>query len=222
MIALHMNLRKWKSGCFAQNPVEDWWLRLPVAYELEESTALREAVGLELGLKDTVATSDGEKLEAGNFYRRIEQKIAQAQRCGHKRQAKRLHRRPARRRKDALHKSSRKIADTYQTIMIGYVTRSQAGQDSDGQISTGRRLGHAQDATPVPKARFSSALQFIEPDLTPTRGIDLKSVNYDGFVGVLVPQLKEPAVPMHPKVPAVPHALPNVPTEPRVPTVDIA
>jgi putative transposase len=114
--------KKWKSGCFAQDPVGDWWLCLPVAHEPEKSTAAQEAVGLDLGLKDTVATSDGEKLEAGNFYRRIEQKIAQAQRRGHKRQAKRLHRRAARRRKDALHKFSRKIVDTYQTIMIGDVS----------------------------------------------------------------------------------------------------
>jgi hypothetical protein len=40
---------------------------------------------------------------------------------GHKRQAKRLHRRTARRRKDALHKFSRKIVDTYQTLFIGDV-----------------------------------------------------------------------------------------------------
>jgi len=46
------------------------------------------------------------KGEAARFYRNIEQKIAQAQRRGHKRQAKRLHRTAARRRRDALHKFS--------------------------------------------------------------------------------------------------------------------
>jgi putative transposase len=79
-------------------------------------------VGLDLGSKDTVATSDGEKLEAAHFYRSIEQKIATAQRRGHKRQAKRLHRTAARRRKDALHKFSRKIVNTYQTIVVGDVS----------------------------------------------------------------------------------------------------
>jgi putative transposase len=81
--------------------------------------AAREAVGLDLGLKDTVATSEGAKLEAGHFYRSIEQKIAQAQRRGHKRQAKRLHRRAARRRKHALHEFSRTIVNSYQTIVVG-------------------------------------------------------------------------------------------------------
>lgn len=114
--------KDWKSGCFAQDSVGDWWLCLPVAYEITESVAAKEDVGLDLGLKDTAATSDGEKLEAGHFYRHIEQRIAQAQRRGHKRQAKRLHRRAARRRKDALHKFSRKIVNSYQTIFIGDVS----------------------------------------------------------------------------------------------------
>jgi putative transposase len=97
----------WKSGCFTQDSVGDWWLYLPVEEPLCETAAPKEAVGLDLGLKDTVATSDGDKLEAGHFYRSIEQKIANAQRRGHKRQAKRLHRTAARRRKDALHNFSR-------------------------------------------------------------------------------------------------------------------
>jgi len=119
----HLLERKnWKSGCFAQDSVGDWWLCLPVACETHDSVAPQEAVGIDLGLKDTATTSEGEKLEAGHFYRRIEQRIAQAQRRGHQRQAKRLHRRAARRRKDALHKFSRRIVDSYQTIVIGDVS----------------------------------------------------------------------------------------------------
>ena len=112
----------WKSGCFAQDAVGDWWLCLPVAQQVVLSVAPQEVVGLDLGLRETVATSDGDKLEAGHFYRSIEQKIAAAQRRAHHRQAKRLHRTAARRRKDALHKFSRKIVNQYQTIKIGDVS----------------------------------------------------------------------------------------------------
>jgi putative transposase len=112
----------WKSGCFAQDAVGDWWLCLPVEREVSESVAPKEAGGIDLGLKDIAATSDGDKLHAGHLYRNIEQKIAMAQRRGHKRQAKRLHRTAARRRKDALHKFSRKIVNAYQTIKIGDVS----------------------------------------------------------------------------------------------------
>jgi putative transposase len=69
---------RWKSGCFAQDAVGDWWLCLPVERLMAPSVAKNEEVGLDLGLRDTVATSDGEKLEAGRFYRDIERKIAQA------------------------------------------------------------------------------------------------------------------------------------------------
>jgi IS605 OrfB family transposase len=112
----------WKSGCFAQDAVGDWWLCLPVERQVLQSVAPKEAVGIDLGLKDIAATSDGDKLQAGHFYRGIEQRLAMAQRRGHKRQAKRLHRIAARRRKDALHKFSRKIVNQYQTIKIGDVS----------------------------------------------------------------------------------------------------
>jgi putative transposase len=85
-------------------------------------------VGIDLGLKDTAVTSDGERLEAGGFYRGIERAIAQAQRRGHKRQAKRLHRRAANRRRDALHKFSRRIVDQYQNIIVGDVSSTRLTQ----------------------------------------------------------------------------------------------
>jgi putative transposase len=84
--------------------------------------APKAEVGLDLGLKDTAATSDGDKLEAGHFYRSIEKKIANAQRRGHKRQPKRLHRTAARRRKDALHKFSRTVVNEYQRVVVGDVS----------------------------------------------------------------------------------------------------
>ncbi|MGC1389351.1 MAG: transposase [Steroidobacteraceae bacterium] len=116
---------QWKAGCFAQDAVGDWWLCIPVDLSLAPAVATMSAVGLDLGLKDTVSTSDGEKLEAGRFYRHIERRIAQTQRRGHKRQAKRLHRTAARRRKDALHKYSRKIVDRYRIIVVGDVSSTQ-------------------------------------------------------------------------------------------------
>jgi IS605 OrfB family transposase len=113
---------RWKSGCFVQDAVGDWWLCLAVAREVSPAVAPKEEVGLDLGLKDIATTSDGEKLRSGHFYRQIERKIAAAQRRGHQRQAKRLHRRAARRRKDALHKFSTKIVNEYQNIVIGDVS----------------------------------------------------------------------------------------------------
>jgi len=119
---------RWRQGCFAQDAIGDWWLCLPVLLRVERSVALRQAVGIDMGLKATAVTSDGERLEAGRFYRGIEAAIAQAQRCGHKRQAKRLHRRAANRRRDALHKFSRRIVDQYQHIVLGDVSSTKLTQ----------------------------------------------------------------------------------------------
>ena len=113
---------QWRDGCFAQDAVGDWWLCLPIRVEATDIPAPCETVGIDLGLKDTATTSDGDKLEAGRFYRGVEAKIGQAQRRGHKRRAKRLHRKAARQRKDALHKFSRRIVAEYQNIFIGNVS----------------------------------------------------------------------------------------------------
>jgi putative transposase len=115
---------KWKQGCFAQDALGEWWLCLPVQYMPTASAAPEESVGIDLGLKQTAVASEGERLERGRFYRQMEAKIAQAQRRGHRRQAKRLHRKAARQRADALHKFSREMVDRYEQIFVGDVSSS--------------------------------------------------------------------------------------------------
>jgi putative transposase len=116
---------KWREGCFAQDAVGDWWLCLPVTAEVTESVAPREAVGIDLGLKTIATTSDGDVLNAGRWTQGVAEKLALAQKRGHKHQAKRLHRKIARCRADALHKFSRKIVDQYQTIVVGDVSSTK-------------------------------------------------------------------------------------------------
>lgn len=121
----YLGEHKFRDGCFAQDAVGDWWLCVPVAVEQTQEAAPKEAVGIDLGLKDIATTSDGEKLEAGRWTRRSAEKLAQAQRRGHKKQAKRIHRKVSRQRKDALHKFSRKMVDNYQKIVIGDVSSNK-------------------------------------------------------------------------------------------------
>jgi putative transposase len=116
---------RWQQGCFAQDAVGDWWLCLPVEHAVARSRASHEAVGIDLGLKAIATTSDGETLDAGRWTKRYAVRLATAQRRGHKRQAKRVHRRIARCRADALHKFSRKIIDHYQTIIVGDMSSLQ-------------------------------------------------------------------------------------------------
>jgi IS605 OrfB family transposase len=115
----------WKGGCFAQDAVGDWWLCLPVEVEVEQTIAPKEAVGVDLGLKAIATTSDGDVLEAGRWTQHHADKLAMAQRRGHKRQAKRIHRKAVRCRADALHKFSRKLVNEYQNIVIGDVSSTR-------------------------------------------------------------------------------------------------
>jgi putative transposase len=124
---------QWKQGCFAQDAVGDWWLCLPVEYTSTSTVAPEEWVGIDLGVKETAVTSEGDRLEAGRFYRGLESKIAQAQRRGHRRQAKRLHRKVARRRADALHKFSRRIVDQYEYIVVGDVSSTKLAKTRMGK-----------------------------------------------------------------------------------------
>jgi putative transposase len=113
---------RWKQGCFAQDAVGDWWLCLPVEVNGEQTVAPKECVGIDLGLKDTAVTSDGERLEAGRFYRDAQLRLGELQRRGHRRQAKRLHRTIRRRRQEACHRFSHHIINTYQNIVVGDVS----------------------------------------------------------------------------------------------------
>lgn len=113
---------KWGDGALAQDAVGDWWLCLSIEIPGEPGVAPGESVGIDLGLKDIAVTSDGERLEAGRWTQRFAERLAQAQRRGHRRQAKRIHRKAARCRADALHKFSRSIIERYQTIVVGDVS----------------------------------------------------------------------------------------------------
>jgi hypothetical protein len=112
----------WQAGCFAQDAVGDC---LPVKVEAEQTIAPEEEVGIDLGLKDIAVTSDDDRLAAGRWTQDYAAKLASAQRRGHKRQAKRIHRKAARCRADALHKFSRKMVDRYQKIIVGDVRSLQ-------------------------------------------------------------------------------------------------
>lgn len=116
---------KFHDACFAQDALGQWWLCMPVETAVEQAVAPYELVGIDLGLKAAATTSDGGVLDSGRPYRTLEPKIAQAQRRGHKRQAKRLHLKAKNQRADSLHKFTTWIVGTYQNIRIGDVSSSK-------------------------------------------------------------------------------------------------
>lgn len=112
---------KFKEGCFAQDVLGHWYLCVPVEVEVLHKPSQSENCGIDLGLGTVATTSGGDKLEY-KFYRDSEKKLANAQRRGHKKQAKFIHRKIRRQRADATHKFSRAIINKYQNIYIGDVS----------------------------------------------------------------------------------------------------
>jgi len=78
------------AGSFNQDSQGRWYINLPVKVECLQ-TAQGDAIGVDLGLKELAAISNGSKIEHPTHYRRMEQRIATAQRAKKKKQVKKLH-----------------------------------------------------------------------------------------------------------------------------------
>ena len=139
---------KWRDGCFAQDAVGDWWLCLPVTVTIERIAPERDAVGVDLGCKDAAVTSDGDRLASG-MYRRMEPRIAQAQRRGHKRQAKRLAPQGS---QSAARGAAQVFYDARASVRADLRRRREqhpARADPPGQGCVGCGMGYAQDSVAV-------------------------------------------------------------------------
>jgi len=112
------------TGCFSEDSRGRWYLNITVKVAKREQSAATAVVGLDLGLKDFFATSDGRKIASHRFYRDLEPALAAAQRANKKRRVKALHAKIANRRKDALHKLSTELVNSHGAIFIGNVNAS--------------------------------------------------------------------------------------------------
>jgi putative transposase len=101
-----------------------WYLNVTVKVPRPAPGTAGRAVGIDLGLQDFCATSDGQKIEAHRFYRDLEPALAVAQRARKKQRVKALHARVANRRKDALHQFSTTLVREYGAIFVGNVNAS--------------------------------------------------------------------------------------------------
>ncbi|MCU5781421.1 transposase [Alcanivorax balearicus MACL04] len=116
-----LSQHRFRSGSFNEDTRGRWYFNVVVEVEVQPSTG-QGAVGIDLGLKDVATCSDGEKLENGQFYRDLEARLATAQRARNKRRVKAIHAKIKNRRKDVLHKFSRRLVDQHGEIYVGDVS----------------------------------------------------------------------------------------------------
>ena len=106
-------------GSFSEDASGRWYLNIVVKVEKPAPSKATASVGIDLGLKDFLSTSDGLKVDGHRFYRDLEAQLAIAQRANKKQRVKAIHAKIKARRKDALHKLSTELVCSYGAIFIG-------------------------------------------------------------------------------------------------------
>ncbi|MGC2029483.1 MAG: RNA-guided endonuclease TnpB family protein, partial [Steroidobacteraceae bacterium] len=99
----------------------NWFLNIVVEVAAAEARPVRSGVGIDLGLRDFAALSNGEKIENPRLQRQLADKLASAQRAGKKRQATHIYARIGNARRDFHHKLSIRIVREFDYIAVGDV-----------------------------------------------------------------------------------------------------
>jgi len=109
-----------KTGSFNQDARGRWYVNLQVEFELTQEGGTKEAGG-DLGLKDVLTLSDGEKYSRQNLTTECEDKLATAQRANKKGQVRSIHAKIRNKREDFNQKTSTDLCRKYRVLAIGGV-----------------------------------------------------------------------------------------------------
>lgn len=110
-----------RSGSFSEDARGRWYLNVTVDVKKPECSPGKSIIGIDLGLKDFAALSNGQTVQAQQFYRDLEPALAVSQRAGNKQRTRAIHAKIANRRKDFLHKLSTRLVKEYGVIFVGNV-----------------------------------------------------------------------------------------------------
>ena len=105
-------------GSFSQNALGEWFLNHGMEIPFASLPALSRSRKLGVDPGKDLALSTGEKLVYG-FYRAAEEKIAQLQKRGHKKQAKRVHNKVQNQRLNQQHQDTTRLIREFGEIYIG-------------------------------------------------------------------------------------------------------
>jgi IS605 OrfB family transposase len=126
--------RTFGAGSFSQDSQGRWFISLSVTVEALDAAG-SDAIGIDLGLKDLANLSNGTKLENPRWYRKMQERIAIAQRAKKKNQVKKLHIKVKNQRNDFLHKESTKLVKQHGAIFVGNVKPSAIAKTRMGKSS---------------------------------------------------------------------------------------
>jgi putative transposase len=98
-----------------------WFLNIVVEVAAPAARPARRGIGIDLGLEDFAALSNGDKIENPRHLRELADKLAAAQRARKRRQAMNIHARITHARRDFHHKLSIRIVREFDYIAVGNV-----------------------------------------------------------------------------------------------------
>ena len=114
-----------RAGSISEDARGRWYLNVcverPAFVGPRPVPSIDESVGIDLGLKDLAALSNGHKEAARQCYRDLEPALAVAQRARQKHRVRAIHAKIANRRKDHQHKFSNHLVREHRAIFVGNV-----------------------------------------------------------------------------------------------------
>ena len=118
---------KIKTGSFTQDARGRWYVHFQCEVEEVQAHGGRE-IGIDLGLKDQVTCSDGEKYSRENLTKRYEIQLAMAQRAHKVKRVRAIHAKIKNKRKDWTHKITSKLCKSSKTIVLGQIHSKNLAQ----------------------------------------------------------------------------------------------
>ncbi len=115
---------------FSQDRRGNWFLNVCIEITDAPARPIECGVGIDLGLKEFVTLSTGEKIDNPRHFRALEENLGKAQRARKKRQAVNIHARIANARRDFLHKLSHRLVQEFDYIAVGNVSASKLAKTS--------------------------------------------------------------------------------------------
>ena len=129
-VKLHREIKGTIKTCTIKREGDAWYVVFACEVEADALEANHKAVGIDLGLLHFATLSTGETIENPRHYRKAEKRLERLQQAlsrkkrGSRRRRKavkqvaKLHRKVSNQRRDFLHKQSRKLVNTYGTIVL--------------------------------------------------------------------------------------------------------
>ena len=150
-VKLHRKMKGKIKTCTIKREGDNWYVVFACEVESEPLPANSDVVGIDLGLLHFATLSDGSTIENPRYFRKGEKKLATVQqslarkkRGSHRRkkavkQVGKAHRKVRNQRADFLHKASRNLVNTYETLVFeelapsNFSKRAQPKQDENGK-----------------------------------------------------------------------------------------